>query len=327
MAIDSQGNLFIADSSDNRVREVKPGFLVTIAQATSHTLVTSSASPSAYGQSVTFTATVTPAGGVDPTGTVQFQIDGNNVGSPLTLSGGVATYSTSTLAVGSHSVVAVYSGDGNFIGGTSPTFNQSVGKATPTITWVTPAAITYGTALSSTQLNATASVAGTYSYSPALGTVLQAGIQTLSVTFTPTDTTDYTTATATVTVNVSPALLTASVTIGDKCYDGTCTATITGRSLSGIIGSDDVSLTGGVAAFADKNAGTSKAVTVTGLSLTGADADNYMVNTADTVSADITARAITVTAASSTKGYDGTTLRRPRRPSPAAAWSAAKRPP
>ena len=78
-------------------------------------------------------------------------------------------------------------------------------KSTPTISWATPAAITYGTALSSTQLDATASVAGTFTYSPAAGTVLSAGSQTLSVTFTPTDTTDYITATASVTLIVNKA--------------------------------------------------------------------------------------------------------------------------
>ena len=80
-----------------------------------------------------------------------------------------------------------------------------VDKTTPTITWATPSAITYGTALSSTQLNATASVPGTFVYSPVSGTVPGAGSQTLSVTFTPTDTTDYNTATATVTLVVNKA--------------------------------------------------------------------------------------------------------------------------
>jgi len=87
---------------------------------------------------------------------------------------------------------------------------------TPTITWPLPSAITYGTPLSATQLDATAtgvggtSLAGTYSYTPATGAVLQAGAQTLSVTFTPNDTTDYTTATATVPLTVNQA--TPSVT-------------------------------------------------------------------------------------------------------------------
>ena len=75
-------------------------------------------------------------------------------------------------------------------------------QATPTITWANPAGIVYGTAFSATQLDATASVPGTFTYTPAAGTVLGAGNnQSLSVTFTPTDTTDYTTATATATIN------------------------------------------------------------------------------------------------------------------------------
>jgi uncharacterized repeat protein (TIGR02543 family) len=60
--------------------------------------------------------------------------------------------------------------------------------AKPKLTWATPAAIVEGTALSATQLNALATVPGTYSYSPALGTTLPAGKNLLKVTFTPTDT-------------------------------------------------------------------------------------------------------------------------------------------
>ena len=78
-------------------------------------------------------------------------------------------------------------------------------QTTPAITWATPAAITYPTALSATQLDASSTVAGTFVYAPASGTVLTAGTHTLSVTFTPTDTTDYTTATATVQLTVNKA--------------------------------------------------------------------------------------------------------------------------
>jgi Bacterial Ig-like domain (group 3)/FG-GAP-like repeat len=115
-------------------------------------------------------------------------------------------YVTSPLTVGTHTFYLYYSA-------TAPPNNQLpptevaeafliVGKATPTITWVTPTPIVQGTPLSSTQLDATASVPGTFTYTPASGTILSAGAQTLSVTFTPTDTADYTTATATVTLTV-----------------------------------------------------------------------------------------------------------------------------
>ena len=85
------------------------------------------------------------------------------------------------------------------------TVSLLVNQATPTITWATPAAINYGTALSSTQLNASTTPAGSFVYTPAAGAVLTAGTQTLSVTFTPTDAIDYTTATQTVSLVVNQA--------------------------------------------------------------------------------------------------------------------------
>ena len=81
----------------------------------------------------------------------------------------------------------------------------------PAITWATPAPIIYGTALSATQLDASSTLAGSFSYSPSAGTVLSVGQHTLTATFTPTDTTHYTTATATVTLTVIP--VTPSLTI------------------------------------------------------------------------------------------------------------------
>ncbi len=84
----------------------------------------------------------------------------------------------------------------------SASVNLQVNQATPVIIWATPAPITYGTALSATQLNATANTPGTFTYSPAVGTVLPAGAQKLTVTFSPSDNTNYTTATASVTIQV-----------------------------------------------------------------------------------------------------------------------------
>src|ERR1700683_2430536 len=69
-----------------------------------------------------------------------------------------------------------------------------VTKATPIVEWSTPSAVSYGAALCDTQLNATASVPGTFEYFPAAGEVLAAGTQTLLAIFTPSDATNYTTA-------------------------------------------------------------------------------------------------------------------------------------
>ena len=82
------------------------------------------------------------------------------------------------------------------------TVTLKVLKATPVITWANPTDITYGTALSATQLNATANVPGSFIYDPAAGTVLNVGQQLLSVSFTPNDTANYAGATKTVTLNV-----------------------------------------------------------------------------------------------------------------------------
>jgi hypothetical protein len=82
---------------------------------------------------------------------------------------------------------------------------QVSNPALPVISWNPPNAIVAGTALTSAQLNATANVPGTFTYSPAAGTVLSAGNYTLAVTFTPTNTTSYKTATATVSITVAKA--------------------------------------------------------------------------------------------------------------------------
>ncbi|MGA9527974.1 MAG: Ig-like domain repeat protein [Terriglobales bacterium] len=80
-------------------------------QVSTSTSVGSSLNPSTYGQAVSFTASVT---GSSPTGTVQFSIDGNAFGSPVTLSSGSASSGgISTLTQGTHSVTATYSGDTN----------------------------------------------------------------------------------------------------------------------------------------------------------------------------------------------------------------------
>ena len=127
---------------------------------------------------------------------------------------GTFTYSPAAgtvLAAGSQTLTATFTPSDTVDYSTATaTLNLTVNKVAPTIIWATPAAIPYGTALSATQLNASSTVAGTFAYSPAAGTVLAAGSQPLTATFTPTDTTDYTTATATVNLAVNKATATIS---------------------------------------------------------------------------------------------------------------------
>ena len=89
-------------------------------------------------------------------------------------------------------------------------------QAAPSLTWSTPPAIAYGTALGASQLNATPNIAGNFTYTPSAGAVLAVGNHTLSVIFTPTDSGNYTTASAHVTlkVNDAPAVFTPPPSVG-----------------------------------------------------------------------------------------------------------------
>jgi hypothetical protein len=88
--------------------------------------------------------------------------------------------------------------------GNAATGSVVIARVTSVVSWANPDAIVHGTALAAMQLNATASVAGTFSYTPPTGTVLSAGLgQTLAVAFTPDDTAGYTNAGKTVTIDVT----------------------------------------------------------------------------------------------------------------------------
>ena len=136
---------------------------------------------------------------------------------PLLLGNGDGTFTATTglLPPGPGIAVGDLNGDNNpdlAIGGVTVMLNIAPqAKLTPTITWPAPAPIGYGTALSATQLDATADVPGTFFYSPVLGAVLSAGNQPLGVTFLPTDTSHYTTATAQVLLVINKAISTTTL--------------------------------------------------------------------------------------------------------------------
>ena len=113
------------------------------------------------------------------------------------------------------------------------------------------------------------------------------------------------------TLVVSPKVLTISgLTANNKTYDKTTTASLAGTgTLNGIVGSDVVTLSGTpTSTFASANVGTGIAVTVTGYTLSGANASNYSLTQPTGLTANITAQTLTVTGASANnKAYDGTT--------------------
>ncbi|HEY1804621.1 MAG TPA: protease pro-enzyme activation domain-containing protein [Terracidiphilus sp.] len=164
-------------------------------------------------QSASVLITVTGTGGTAPTGTVVLS-SGTYASAATTLnipganSNGVfIVIPSNALALGTQTLTATFTSTSLDYGDASgsTTIIVTAVKPVPTITWATPAAIVYGTALSVTQLDATASVAGTFFYSPAAGAVLTAGQHILTAVFTPTDTTDYSSAEASVTLTVGRA--------------------------------------------------------------------------------------------------------------------------
>ncbi len=130
------------------------------------------------------------------------------ISGPATLSGNVLTIT----GAGSVTLQADQSGNTDYSAAASVQQSFTVAKATPSVTWTTPSPITYGTALSGAQLNATASVPGAFMYIPAAGAILGGGTQTLSLTFTPTDSADYSSVTTTVSLIVNPASQSISFT-------------------------------------------------------------------------------------------------------------------
>ncbi len=136
---------------------------------------------------------------------------------------------------------------------TQANVSLTVNRATPTVAWATPAAITSGTALSAVQLNATASVPGTFAYSPAAGSILSVGAQTLSVTFTPTLTTDYNSVLSQVTIQVNTAASLTAVSVSPTSVPG-------GTSSTGTVMLSGAAPTGG--AVVTLASGTTAAATV-----------------------------------------------------------------
>jgi hypothetical protein len=118
---------------------------------------------------------------------------------------------TMTSGVGTCVLTATWAANDVYAKATA-TQRTTAEKQASIITWSSPAAITYGTPLSNTQLDATANTTGTYVYTPASSKILTAGVQSLSVRFTPSSTTDYTIVTYDVDLTVNPVNTTTTIT-------------------------------------------------------------------------------------------------------------------
>ena len=162
---------------------------VTAIKNSSSTALTSSTNPSFYNQSVTFTANVSGHSGT-PTGNVTFMEGSTILAANVTMSGGRATFTTSTFTVASHAITAVYNGDTNFNRSTASALNQMVNKAGTTTSVNTSCNLsTHGQLVTLTAIVTGAGASGTVTFmdgAAALGNAtLSAGTATFNVSTLP----------------------------------------------------------------------------------------------------------------------------------------------
>jgi hypothetical protein len=210
---------------------------------------------------VPYSAGVTVFGGKPP-----YSFSGAGLPGGLSVDAATGSIGGTPQQAGTFTPTVVVSDASEPIATVARSFSLSVAKATPVVTWANPAPIGYGTALGAAQLNATANVPGTFTYTPPAGTVLGAGSHTLSVAFTPTDGANYSPASASVTLTITKAAtvstlvaspnpstfseaVTFTATVTGPAGAGTPTGTVTFRDGAATLGTGTVNA-GGVATFA-----------------------------------------------------------------------------
>jgi hypothetical protein len=316
VALDASGNFYIADSGDKMIREVTvsgttAGSSGAIVFPATNYLVTSSSIPVI----------------ISNVGSAQLNLSGFSYSgtnsTDFAVTTGATNPCTSTTQLASGTSCNLYiaftpqDGTGSGLKSGNVTISSNGNSViialsgtsvavTPTVSWGTISAITYGTALSGTQLNATATnpntgttVPGTFTYTPAAGIVLGSGSgQTLSVNFVPTDTNDYNTPSPTnnsITVNKAALTVTAgspSITYGQTvpAYTATYSGFQNGDTQSVLSGSPSLT----TSPATPVNAGTYTITAAIGT----LSATNYTFATFNNGTLTINKAALTVTAGS-----------------------------
>ncbi|MFN5840085.1 MAG: YDG domain-containing protein, partial [Acidimicrobiaceae bacterium] len=235
----------------------------------------------------------------------------------LALSSPVAQYATKT--VGTSKTVSLFSAS---LSGTSasnytlsttgaPTATANITQRSLTVT-ATGVNKTYdGTTTASVTLTSDKIVSDTVTLAYTSATYATKIVETnktvsvSGISISGTDAANYTAnTTATTTANITQRSLTVTISASNKVYDAGTSVSVTYGSNK--VGSDAVTITG-TASFANKNVGTSKTVTASGISISGADSANYTANTSTTTTANITAKPLLVSITASDKVYNGST--------------------
>ena len=244
----------------------------TMNKAASSVVVAGNPNPSSYGASVTFTATVTPS---SCTGSVTFKDGATTLGTG-TISGGSATYSTSALAFGSHSITGSYNGDSNCNSSTSATLTQTVTAASTTTSLTsTPNPSNYGSCVTFTGTVSPSAATGTVTFKDGAVTVgtsslaggtatltscgLAAGSHSMAATYngdstyasststTLTQTVNKATPSVVVAGSPNPSAFGASVTFTATATPSSCTGSVTFKDGATTLGTGTIS--GGSATY------------------------------------------------------------------------------
>ncbi len=311
VAVDAFKNLYIAELGSQRIRKV---------QGITQPTMTLDAPSMTYGGNGNITVTV-HAVDATPTGEVTLSLDGGAAVS-LTLSpingsnppAASAVFTITRPSAGNHTLNASFAAQGNFAAcsaGGVLMVNPMTLSVTATVTGkiydgTTSATVTYADNRLSGDVF---TINGAAAFSDK--NVGLAKTVNISMYLSGPDAGNYILASnsATATANITPVSVTPTVTVANKVYDRTTTATITTRSVSTIFAGDIVTLSGGTAAFTDANVGAGKTVVVTGLVLSGASAGNYYLGSSTAyTTAPITPRSIVPAVTVSSKPYDGTTI-------------------
>ena len=234
--------------------------VITVATAGSATSVSATPATSTFGTTVTFSSAVTNSTGTVATGKVTFMNGAAVLGVGTLNSAGIASFSTSTLAIGTYNVTAVYAGDTNFAGSTSALSKVVVNQIAQTITLSSiPSTLTYGAApivintTASSGLAVTLAVTGPATLNGT--TLLINGAGTITVTATQAGSTTYSAA-PTVTSSISVARAPVSVTqINRTIGYGAAIPTLTG-TLAGVVNGDNITVSYSTTATTSSNPGT-----------------------------------------------------------------------
>jgi fibronectin-binding autotransporter adhesin len=302
------------------------GVLNALANPTTTALASTPASPATvvYGSTVTLTATVSSAG--TPTGTVTFY-DGTNFLGSSGLSSGVASLSVSNLTVfnSPHSITAVYSGDS--VRAKSTSSSVSVSTTPRTITAAPLIALKYYD-LTTNATIASANFTGvlpsdtnyvqiaTNGYAawfltPYVGTNKPVNITGMTLAGSLGGNYILSSGSASVTGVITNRTTTVSgLSVVTRLYDSTTTASVTGTpALNNILSGDTVNIGGSpVAAFTTKAVGTGKAVTLTGYTITGVNATNYVLVLTNLTGSIVATNISVLGMSGNNKVYDGSTV-------------------